>query len=163
MARPRKIVANNRKHFTKEERAERLASEAAYKVPRTALENFDAADLAVLTEEARSEYKRLVELAHWLDDLDRNDLIAYCINFDRAARIAKNPDSQREVLAVTRADGSRKIIRNPLLQAWADCTAQMRAISLKLGLSQVDRLKLAAPHEEEEPENKFIRFLRLHK
>ena len=112
-----------------------------------------------MTDGARAEYQRIVESAWWLDDLDRNDLAAYCVYWDRARRIAQSADSNREVLALTSADGSRKLIRNPMWIAWRECNAEMRAISLKLGLSTIDRLKLAAPTDSPPP-NKWLKFLK---
>ena len=100
-----------------------------------------------------------MESAHWLDDLDRNDLWAYCFNWDRARRIAASADASREVLALTSGDGSKKLLRNPLWLTFRECCAEMRAISLKLGLATVDRLKLAAPANEPPP-NKWLKFLK---
>ena len=158
MGRPRKAVETNKKHLTKAEKETRSRAEAIHKVGREELTAFDR--IEGLTDEAAAEYKRLVNTAHWLDDLDRNDLVAYCQCWDRARRIAASPDANREVLGVTRSDGSKKLIRNPLLQAWRECTADMRAISLKLGLSSIDRLKLSAPPSEAEHENKWLKHLR---
>ena len=155
--RPRKAIETNRKHFTRAERDERLRAEQSHHVGRAALENFDV--LEGLTDGARAEYQRIVESAWWLDDLDRNDAVNYAICYDRARRIAASADAAREVLALTNGDGSRKFIRNPMWIAWRECNAEMRAISLKLGLSTIDRLKLAAPTDEPPP-NKWLKFLK---
>lgn len=160
MARPRKILETNKKHFTKAEKQARAASEQAFRVPREQLLDFDGLAELGLSETAIAEFKRIVNLADWLDDLDRNDLLAYVVNYDRALAIVKSPDAKREIMAQMRGDGSKKIIRNPLWEVWKDCTAQMRSISLKLGLSQIDRLKLTAPTTDETPVNKFLQFLR---
>lgn len=156
MARPRKMVEANKKHFTAAEREARLTSEAAHKVGREELLAFDR--LEGMSDAAKAEYQRIATAAHWLDDLDRNDLIAYCINFDRASKIAASPDSAREILALTSSDGSKKLIRNPLWKAWQECCSEMRAISLKLGLATIDRLKLNAPLEET-PINRWLKHL----
>ena len=159
MGRPRKALETNKKHFTKAERESRAASEQAFRVPRDQLLDFDGLGEVGLSEEGITEYRRLATLAVWLDDLDRNDLINYCICWERARALAISPDARREVLQVTGSMGNRKIIRNPYVSAWADYTAQMRAISLKLGLAQVDRLKLVAPMVEEQKTNKFVQLI----
>ena len=160
MGRPRKTLATNKKHFTVAEKDERRRIEEGYKVGRAALEDFSHLEQFGLDDAARAEYERLVSAAHWLDDLDRDELIAYAIAWSRAVKIATSADAHREVLALTRGDGSKRLIRNPLWQAWRECCADMRAISLKLGLAQIDRLKLVDPAASEQPpENKFLRFL----
>ncbi len=158
MGRPRKAVETNKKHLTKAEKEARSRAEAIHKVGREELTAFDR--IEGLTPEAAAEYRRIVESASWLDDLDRNDLITYAQCWDRARRISTSPDANREILGVTRGDGSKKLIVNPLLTAWRHYTADMRAISLKLGLSSIDRLKLAAPPSEAEHENKWLKHLR---
>lgn len=159
MGRPRKTLATNQKHFTRAEKDERRRIEEGYKVGRGALEDYAALETLGLDDVARAEYQRLATAAHWLDDLDRDDLIAYAIAWSRAVKISTSADARREVLALTRGDGSKRLIRNPLWQAWRECCADMRAISLKLGLAQIDRLKLVDPANEQPPENKFLRFL----
>lgn len=162
MARPRKTLETTKKHLTKAEKELRAASEAAYKVGREQLMAFE--QLEGLSSEAREEYERIATIATWLDDLDRNDLVSYCVAWDRARRIAASPDAKRELLASTRVDGSKKLLRNPLWLSYRECTAEMRSISLKLGLSTIDRLKLVAPKaEDSKPENKFLKYLRREK
>ena len=110
-----------------------------------------------MTEIGKTEYRRLALAAHWLDDLDRNDLLIYAANFERVRRIQLSSDFQRDVLVRVSADGSKKFVINPLLKIHRDCSAEMRAISLKLGLATIDRLKLAAPPVEEK-QNKWVKF-----
>lgn len=159
MPRPRKALETNKKHFTLDEKRSRAASEAAFRVPRTELLDFDSLKDFGLSEAAISEFKRIVGLANWLDDLDRNDLIAYCLNWDRARIISTSPDSRKELIQATRGDGSKRILHNPLWAIWQQCCKEMRSISLKLGFAQTDRLKLVAPTVDEQQPNKFLQFL----
>ena len=161
MPRPRKALATNKKHFTAAEKEARAASEAAFKVDRADLCDFDSLKNLGLSEAAQKEYQRIVKAAWWIiDSLDRNDLINFCICWQRALSIASSPDAQKEIILQTRGDGSRKVVKNPMWEIWDDCCRQMRSISGKLGLSQVDRLKLVAPTDAETATNKFLRFLR---
>lgn len=154
MARPRTIVAMNKKHFTAAERAEREQSEAAHKVSREQLKAWEH-----LTERARAEFERIVSLAHWLDNLDLNDLLLYCFYWDRAQEIMEHYTDAPEVLELEDKEGMPKLISNPLRRALREYSAEMRAISLKLGLASIDRLKLMTPASDK-PENKFLKYLK---
>ena len=140
MGRPRKILDFNKKHFTNSEIEERKATEKFFKGERDQLVAPDS-----LSERAKAEFKRIVDEAYWIDNLDRNDLILYCFYWDKALKVVGSKEY----------DDSDK---NPLRRAIKDYHAEMRAISLKLGLSSIDRLKLAAP-KQEKPVNKFLEVL----
>lgn len=140
MGRPRKILDFNKKHFTNSEIEERKATEKFFKGERDQLVAPDS-----LSERAKAEFKRIVDEAYWIDNLDRNDLILYCFYWDKALNVVESKEY----------DDSDK---NPLRRAIKDYHAEMRAISLKLGLSSIDRLKLAAP-KQEKPVNKFLEVL----
>ena len=140
MGRPRKILDFNKKHFTNSEIEERKATEKFFIGERDQLVAPDS-----LSERAKAEFKRIVDEAYWIDNLDRNDLILYCFYWDKALNVVESKEY----------DDSDK---NPLRRAIKDYHAEMRAISLKLGLSSIDRLKLAAP-KQEKPVNKFLEVL----
>ena len=153
MGRPRKILDFNKKHFTNSEIEERKATEKFFKGERDQLVAPDS-----LSERAKAEFKRIVDEAYWIDNLDRNDLILYCFYWDKALAIVESYDNCPEVMEIQSGDSSSKLISNPLRKAIKDYHAEMRAISLKLGLSSIDRLKLAAP-KQEKPVNKFLEVL----
>jgi phage terminase small subunit len=140
MGRPRKIVDFNKKHFTKEEMAARQASETAYK-----LRNDQLTPPEKLTDRAKAEFDRIKSMAYWLDNLDLNELILYCYYWDKALELVENFGGKPE--------------DNEVRKALRDYHSEMRAISLKLGLSSIDRLKLSAP-KNEKPVNKFLEFIK---
>ena len=140
MGRTRKIVENNKKHLTKAEKKERLEIETGYRVGRDELQ---AAEL--LTARGREEFERLKRQAVWLDNIDRNDLILYCYYWERAQALMEACKS--------------KVLNDRARRALREYTSEMRAISLKLGLTSIDRLRIAAPAKEPE-KNKFLKHLR---
>ena len=154
MGRPRKIVDFNKKHFTKSEIAERQAVENAYKLRRDQLTPPDE-----LTAGAKLTFSRIKEMAFWLDNLDRDELILYSFYWDRMLKIIKEYNEQSEVIEMSLGDGTSKIAANPLRKALRDYHSELRAISSKLGLASIDRLKLSAP-EQEKPVNPFLEFLK---
>lgn len=151
MGRPRKIVDFNKKHFTKDEIAARQASETAYK-----LRNDQLTPPKNLTDRAKAEFDRIKSMAYWLDNLDLNELILYCFYWDRILSIME--EYGEEVMEFTMGDGTSRLQSNPLIKILRDYHSELRAISLKLGLSSIDRLKLIAPQEEKKV-NKFARYL----
>lgn len=154
MGRPRKVLDFNKKHLTKAEIEERQAAEKAYKLRRDQLTPPEK-----LSPRAKAEFERIKSLAHWLDNLDRDELILYCFYWDRALSIIEEYENQPEVTEVTLGDGTSKLSSNPLRKALREYHSELRAISLKLGLSSIDRLKLSAP-KNEKPVNKFMEFLK---
>lgn len=137
MGRARKILEMNGKHFTKDEILQRQSTETGFKSERDQLIAPES-----LSARAKAEFERIVNAAYWLDNLDRNDLILYCFYWDKA-------------LAVIDSAGYDDSDNNPLRRAIKDYHAEMRAVSLKLGLSAIDRLKLVAP-KQDKPVNKFM-------
>lgn len=154
MGRPRKILEFNKKHLTKEEKTERQATESAYK-----LRNDQLTPPEELTEGAKLTFARIKEMAYWLDNLDRDELILYSFYWDRMLQIIKEYNEQPEVIEMSLGDGTSKIVANPLRKALRDYHSELRAISSKLGLASIDRLKLSAPAQEK-PVNKFLEFLK---
>lgn len=154
MGRPRKVLEFNKKHFTKEEIATRQATEKAYKVRRDQLTPPEK-----LSPRAKEEFERVKEMAFWLDNLDRNELILHSFYWDRVLSIIEEYDETPEVIEETSSDGTSRLTGNPLRKALREYHAELRAISLKLGLSSIDRLKLSAP-QEEKPVNKFFEFIK---
>lgn len=154
MGRPRKVLDFNKKHFTKDEIAERQATESAYK-----LRNDQLTPPENLSARAKAEFDRIKSMAFWLDNLDLNELILYCFYWDRILSILEEYDGQPEVIESASGDGSSKIVSNPLRKALREYHGEMRAISLKLGLYSIDRLKLIAP-KPEKPVNKFLEFMK---
>ena len=140
MGRTRKAVETNRKHLTNEEKQERLEAELSNRVGRDELTSE-----GLLTAVGQAEFERLIKQAPFLDNIARNDLIIYCFCWERARALM---DANK-----------KKILNETTLRALRDYTSEMRAISLKLGLSPTDRLKLAAPQKERK-QNKFLKHLR---
>lgn len=154
MGRPRKLLDFNKKHFTKDEISERQASEKSYKLRRDELTPPDK-----LSARAKTEFERIKDAAFWLDNLDREELTFYAFYWDRALSIIEEYENQPEVMEQTLGDGTSKIISNPLRKALREYHGELRAISSKLGLSSIDRLKLLAP-QNEKPANPFLEFIK---
>lgn len=140
MGRPRKLLDFNKKHFTKSEIDARQATESAYKTRKDQLMPPEK-----LTDRAKAEFDRIKSMAHWLDNLDLNELILYCYYWDKTLSIVENFSNKPE--------------DNEVRKALREYHAELRAISLKLGLSSIDRLKLSAP-QDEKPVNKFLEFIK---
>ena len=140
MGRPRKIVDMNQKHLTREEKQARLEAEAGNRVGRDELTSED-----LLTSVGQEEFDRLIRQATWLDNIARNDLIIYCFYWERARALMEA--------------NKRKALNESSRRALREYANEMRAISLKLGLSTTDRLRLAAPKKEPKT-NKFLKHLR---
>lgn len=154
MGRPRKIVALNRKHFTKEELAARENAEREHRVGRDELQAPEH-----LSTRAKEEFARIVRQAFWLDDLDRDALSIYCFCLDKALSIMEEYDAAPEVLEMKSGDGKSKLVTNPLRRALREYSAEMRSISLKLGLTSIDRLRLVAPSASKKA-NKFLQLVK---
>ena len=140
MGRTRKAVETNKKHFTKDEIQARLEAETSHRVGRDELTSD-----GLLTAVGQAEFERIIKQATWLDNISRNDLILYCYYWERA----------RALMGANK----KKILKDHDWRALREYTNEMRAISLKLGLSATDRLRLAAPPKEHK-ENKFLKHLR---
>lgn len=136
MGRTRKAVATTRKHLTNAEKEVRLESELNTRVGRDELTSE-----GLLTSVGQAEFDRLINQATWLDNIARNDLILYCFYWERA-RALMNANKQKPLNPAAR-------------RALREYTAELRAISLKLGLSSTDRLRLAPPPKEPK-KNKFL-------
>ncbi len=143
MPRPRKILALNNRHFTNAEIAQRQASESAFKSGREKLVPPD-----FLSSRAKAEFEKIAVEAFWLDNLDLPDLVAYCFYFDRALAIM---ESDKYIAGEEFHSSSVNLMRKALM----DYHKEMRSISCKLGLSAIDRLKLAPP-KTEKTKNKFL-------
>ena len=152
MGRPRKLLDFNKKHFTKNEIDERQSAEAAHKCRRDQLISPEN-----LSDRAKAEFVRIKTMAFWLDNLDRNELILYCFYWDRILSILEEYGD--EVMEFSFGDGTSRIQPNPLIKILRDYHGELRAISSKLGLASIDRLKLLAP-KEEKPANKFLEFIK---
>jgi phage terminase small subunit len=140
MGRPKKLLEFNKKHFTNDEIKSRQATESAYKC-----RNDQLTPPEKLTDRAKAEFERIKSMAHWLDNLDLNELILYCYYWDKTLALVENFGGKPE--------------DNEVRKALRDYHGEMRAISLKLGLSSIDRLKLSAP-KTEKPANKFLEFIK---
>ena len=153
MGRDRKVIEINKHHFTKKEMEVRKRTEEKYKINRDELKPLDS-----LTEEAKVEFERIVKEAFWLDNLDRNDLNLYCFYWSKVKEIVAEASDAPEVIEMRSGDGCPKMVANPLRKAIKDYHGEMRKISAKLGLTSIDRLKLAAPQEEKKI-SKFSKYL----
>ena len=137
-------------HYSKEFKKLRKESEKVYgEVPRLKLVAPD-----YLSERAKDKFDGIVNDAFWLDQLSVDILAAYCMAWDRydqlAMQLKEEPDSLK--------DDKGKWYPNPNRKALLDYQDTMLQCSARLGLGNIDRLKLVAPTKKKE-DNKFSKFM----
>lgn len=148
--RPRKPISVVAGHRTKKEIAERERNENHFgSVPRFRLVPPDE-----LSDRAKRKFNEIAGEAFWLDELSADILAAYCLAWDRwldvAAAMRNEPDTYMD------ADG--KMCANPNRRALLEYQNAIVQASSKLGLGNIDRLKLVKPAEEK-PKSRFASFL----
>lgn len=151
MARPRKLLATNRKNFTKEEIAAREAEEEI-------LNKFTQIDIdevpSFLDIRARDEWFRIVPLLKELpiSELDRTQIAQYCHFVSLYEQCAKEVEYYGLIV------DDRP---NPAYKMMIDAAKEIKTISNSMGLTINSRMKLVAPvaaGEEEKEKDQFARF-----
>ena len=156
VGRPKKPISLVTGHKSNEEKRLREKTEAAYaNIPRLLLEPPD-----VLSERAKQKFQQIVNDAFWLDELSLDLLTHYCLCWDRWLAVADQLKEEPETYAFRDAvTGELKMRANPNRKALLDYGLTMQQLSAKLGLGNVDRLKLTLPAEEQK--NKFAEFINI--
>ena len=153
--RPRKPISIVDGHFTKEEKRKRQEAEEYYQN----LERDKLVPPSELSERAREKYYEIVEQAFWLDNLSAELLANYCYSWDRWLTIADELNGQAETIEYTDADTGALLLKpNPNRRALLEYSLNMQQISAKLGLGNIDRMKLLKP-EEPKKKNKFLEYI----
>lgn len=153
--RPRKLIALSNRRISKKDKLERQRQESAIKTDREQLE----AAPAWLTDEAKTEYLRVVQEAGkvpFLDNLDLHFVAMYADAYHRYIRAAEQLKKHGDVVKME--DGTVAI--SPFLAVMKKAEDTIFKCSSRLGLATTDRLRLIVPKVEEKAENKFLKYLK---
>lgn len=153
--RPRKVVAISTGKIGKAEKLKRQAQEAAVKGDRDQLENNVP---EWLTEDAKSEYIRVVKEAAkvpFLDNIDLHYVAMYADAVDKYIKAAKQLHKYGDVIKTDMG-----LTVSPFLNVQKKAEDTIFKCSAKLGLATTDRLRLIVPKVEEKAENKYLKFLK---
>ncbi|PJN91241.1 phage terminase small subunit P27 family, partial [Bacillus sp. mrc49] len=150
MARPRKLTAVNKKHFTEEERAQRQAEEEI-------LNGFTEIDIddipPFLDERGEREWFRIVPLLDELpiSELDRTQVAQYCYFVSIYERCIEDIE-ERGLIVDDR--------QNPSFAMMINTSKEIKSISNAMGLTINSRMKLVAPKAAEtEAEDPFMEMM----
>lgn len=152
MARPIKMVANSDWHMTKEERNRREKVEKAIK-----LNNDKLQPPAWLTGPAVLIFNRIVEEGakiNLFDNLDIDALSKYADLTDKMITLKTAVDRR----GFTLSDDKGREYTNPDYTAYIAIQTPLMKLSSSLGITTMERLKLALK-KEEKPVNKFVNVL----
>lgn len=145
------IVLHTGRSYTNEEKRRRAEAENVYKVGRLKLVPPDE-----LSERAKLKFEQIAAEAFWLDELSTDLLAAYCNAWDRWLGTVEAMKDSGEV--VIDAKGAKQ---NPYRYALRTYVSMMQELSAKLGLGNIDRLRLVTPAQEaaKKEENPFDAFM----
>lgn len=157
MSRSRKVIDISTGKIGKEKIQARKEAEKKLKANRD-----DLIAPEWLTENAKSEFNRVVyqcDKINILDNLDLGVLAIYCNAYDGYIETTKKLEIEGLVKKKMTKTGELEFI-NPLVNVQEKYVKYIMQSSAKLGLATTDRLKLVVPVKEEKPENKFITMLK---
>ena len=150
---PKKPIQVLKRHISKKERIERIEGENKYKCSRLRLVPPDE-----LTERAKDKFEMIANEAFWLDELSTDLLAAYCQAWDRWLDLVAEMKNQTDTFISETEDGV-KMRSNPNRTALLQYVNTMQQLSGKLGLGNIDRLKLTLPELNKKEENPFDEFM----
>lgn len=141
--RPRTLVSNSKKNYTKEEIAQREKEEALLnefpKIPVTPPKHLKGI--------AKKEYERIQPSLSMLPiaDLDLGQVVAYCEFYQDF--IEASEEVKKEGMIVLAMNGDTKI--NPAFNAKEKAHQRMQSIARTIGMTVDSRLKIITPKVEE--------------
>lgn len=150
------IVLHTGRSYTVEERRKRAEEENIYRVNRLGLVPPDE-----LNERAKLKFEQIANEAFWLDSLSVDFLAAYCQAWDRWLTIVETMNDTSDVVLQTNNKGETVAKQNPYRYGLKSYLSIMADMSVKLGLSAIDRLRLLSPTKETEKKenNPFEEFM----
>lgn len=149
------IVLHTARNGTVEARRKRAESEDIYKVGRLRLVPPDE-----LSPRAKEKFEQIVQEAFWLDELSVDLLSAYCHAWDRWLDCVEAMNGTADVVITTNSKDERVAKQNPYRYGLRTYVTIMEELSSKLGLGNIDRLRLSMPVTEKEKEsNPFEAFM----
>ena len=148
------VVLHTGNSLTMKEKSKRQASEEAFMVGRLHLVPPDE-----LSERAKLKFEQIVAEAFWLDELSVDLLAAYCHAWDRWLTLVEEMNGQHDVIIGVNKEGKQTIRGNPNRTALLQYVVTMQQLSGKLGLGNIDRLRLVGEPPAKEKENDFAEFM----
>ena len=117
-----------------------------------------------LSDRAKRKFRQISKDAFWLDALSTDILAVYCDAWDKWLSCVEAMQGTPEVEVVDTPRSGRVAKQNPHRQALRTYIAIMEECSSKLGLTNIDRLKLQTPVDEDgvkqsENKNPFEEFM----
>lgn len=148
-----KLVENNKKHLTNEEKKVR---ETAQRKASDGLTMLQATPPRHLKGAANWEYQRIIKDLQTLPvrNLDRAVLEVYCTWYGVYKEVLQKLDE----VGYTIFDEEKGWISNPLILTLEKATAQIRTSAAQLGLTVDSRMKIFVPKTEEKPKSIFDKF-----
>lgn len=150
------VILHTGRSYSVKEREARQQAEDAFKVGRLRLVPPDE-----LTERAKNKFEQIANEAFWLDELSTDLLAAYCHAWDRWLSTVEAMNGTGEIVAIESPKGDAMTKQNPLRYALRTYVSMMQELSAKLGLGNIDRLRLSVPaaSESKKEENPFDAFM----
>ena len=149
------IVLQTGRSYTKAQRAERERLENDYRVSRAGLVPPEE-----LSPRAKRKFEEIASAAFWLDELSTDLLAAYCVAWDKYLLVVEAMEGTDEVLMYVNNKNETITRQNPLRRPLIQYVEQMSLLSSKLGLSNIDRLRLTIPEvTKKASENPFSEFM----
>lgn len=161
MPRKPKPLAAMSRHMTQAEKTEREEAEKSLKL---GTENIFPPSW--LGEDATFIFRRIVKegakISLW-DNLDNDALARYADLSAKLIYLHDRVDQEGIIATVTDAKGNSHDDISPAYRAYLQCHDAVRKQSAALGITTIERLRLAANGKVEKPKNKFIEVLNLKK
>lgn len=161
MPRKPKPLAAMSRHMTQSEKEEREEAEKSLKL---GTENIFPPSW--LGEDATFIFRRIVKegakINLW-DNLDNDALARYADLSAKLIYLHDRVDQEGIIATVTDAKGNSHDDISPAYKAYLQCHDAVRKQSAALGITTIERLRLAANGKVEKPKNKFIEVLNLKK
>ena len=154
MGRKLKVVENNKKHLTKEEKAMRAEIQ---KKAGDGLVELQLTPPEHLGEIAKAEYSRVVDGLKSLPvrDLDRAVLENYCTWYGIYVEASQKVN---EIGVSVFSEDKDMWIQNPLVVTLEKATNNIKSCAAQLGLTVDSRMKMFVPKTEEKKETVFDKF-----
>lgn len=161
MPRKPKPLAAMARHMTRDEKEARQQAEDSLKL---GAENIFPPSW--LGEDATFIFRRIVKegakINLW-DNLDNDALARYADLSAKLIYLHDRVDQEGIIATITDAKGNSHDDISPAYRAYLQCHDAVRKQSSALGITTIERLRLAANGKVEKPKNKFIEALNLKK
>ena len=148
------IVIHTGHNYTIEEQRKRKQEEDIFRVGRLRL-----VPPKELSRRAKIKFQQIAAEAFWLDELSVDLLAAYCHAWDRWLSTVEAMKNTEEIILTKNAKDETVVKQNPYRYALRAYISIMEELSGKLGLGNIDRLRLSLPVQEKEEKNKFDDFM----